>query len=357
MPHKTKRLFNFVFTIAVVVCATTVFFGCSPQGVISQSQIYPIKYSASFNENKPIYVIGHKNPDSDTICSSIAYANFLHQMGYEAYPIATGKLNAETSYALNRFGIQEPETRTEAKELQYVVVDHSIYSQSIDGMDKANILGIIDHHGIGDMTTAAPAMYLAFPIGSTCTIVYREYKLYGIEISKQMAGVMLTGILSDTIGLKSAITTKFDEEAVVELSKLAEIKDYLEYTKDILDAGNVYDSMTIEEIFNSDIKTYDVGDTHFCIASIQSANEEQLARIETDINEYIKNNFNQLEVKHCYVMLVDILKLETKLLCFGDGTLETAKAAFSIDSDTIILKNTVSRKKQIVPPISKVLSR
>lgn len=200
-------------------------------------------------------------------------------------------------------------------------------------------------------------MYLAMPVGSTCTIVYREYKLYGIDISKQMAEVMLTGIVSDTIGLKSATTTSLDEEAVNELLQIAGISDYLEYTREILDAGNTYDSMTAEEILNSDIKSYDVGDTHFCVASIQSANGEQLSRIEKDINNYMMNGFDKLEVKQCYVMLVDIMKMETKLLCYGDGALETAKAAFSIDSDTIILKETVSRKKQIIPPISEILAR
>lgn len=123
----------------------------------------------------------YKTVDSDTICSSIAYADFLNQMGYEAYPLASGKPNDETSYALKKFGIQEPEIRTDAQDLQYVIVDHSMYSQSIDGMDKVKLLGIVDHHGIGDMTTADPAMYLALPVGSTSTIVYREYKQYGVE--------------------------------------------------------------------------------------------------------------------------------------------------------------------------------
>lgn len=168
-------------------------------------------------------------------------------------------LNDETSYALNKFGIQEPEIRTDAHNLQYILVDHSTYSQSIDGMSDVKLLGIVDYHGIGDATTSDPAMYLALPVGSTCTIVYREYKLYGVEISKQMAEVMLTGIVSDTLGLNSVTTTIFDKDAVAELSKIAGIKDYMEYTREILDAGNTYDSMTAEEILNSDIKTYDVG--------------------------------------------------------------------------------------------------
>ena len=172
-----------------------------------------------------IYVTGHKSPDSDTVGSSIAYAELLRQLGYDAKAVVAEKVNRETEYILQTAGMDVPEILEDASECNMVLVDHSEYTQAINGMENANIISIIDHHNDGAVTTGSQLIYDARPLGSTATIIWLRYRNYGLEPDKQTATVMLGAILSDTSDLKSETTTFADREAVKTLSVIADISD------------------------------------------------------------------------------------------------------------------------------------
>ena len=173
----------------------------------------------------PIYVTGHKSPDSDTVSCAVAYAALLQKLGYDAHPVVLGKINTETKYILEAAKVDVPELLEDASGLNIVLVDHSEYIQSADGLQDANIITIIDHHGDGTVTTGNRLIYDARPLGAASTIIWMRYRNYGIEPDPQIAYVMTGAILSDTNNFKSASTTFADREAVKELGKLAGVFD------------------------------------------------------------------------------------------------------------------------------------
>lgn len=172
-----------------------------------------------------IYVTGHKNPDSDTVCSAIAYAELLRKMGYDAAAVVPGDLNDETKNILERAGVKAPERLDNAAGCNMVLVDHSDYEQAADGMQDAHIIAVIDHHGAGSVRTANPLIYDAEPFGSTATIVWMRYRDYGLVPEKDTALIMIEAILSDTGKLTNDSTTTTDREAVKDLADLADISD------------------------------------------------------------------------------------------------------------------------------------
>ena len=316
---------------------------------------YYLDYESKYDPSQPVYVIGHLSPDADTVCSAIGYADFLKQLGYDAVPAISGAPNAETEFVLERFGVETPEILENADGRQFILVDHSSYGQSIPGMERANVLGILDHHGVGDVLTEGPIMYVGMPVGSTATIVYTLYQDYDVTISKEMAGLMLSAILSDTKGLRSSTTTDYDSEAAEELSALAGVDDISAYTIEMVNAGNTLNSMTAEEILKYDYKEYTSGSVLFSIAVVQSADDAQLGEIEKALNAYMGESFDSLGVSRCYVMLTNRITLETKLLCYGEDALAAAQEAFGTEEDEILLENTSSRKKQVAPALMEAL--
>ena len=167
-----------------------------------------------------IYVTGHKSPDSDTVGSSIAYAALLQKLGYDAIPVVLGDINNETRYVLETGGIDTPKLLEDASACNMVLVDHSEYTQSAEGLKDANVITIIDHHGDGSVTTGNQLIYDARSLGSTATVIWIRYRNYGVEVDQQVAYTMVGSILSDTKNLQSNTTTFADREAIKELSLL-----------------------------------------------------------------------------------------------------------------------------------------
>ena len=221
-----------------------------------------------------IYVTGHKSPDSDTVGSSIAYAELLRQLGYDAKAVVAEKVNRETEYILQTAGMDVPEILEDASECNMVLVDHSEYTQAINGMENANIISIIDHHNDGAVTTGSQLIYDARPLGSTATIIWLRYRNYGLEPDKQTATVMLGAILSDTSDLKSETTTFADREAVKTLSVIADISDTDTFYQKMFKKKLSYDGMTDEEIFLNDYKEYEAGGIKYSIGVIELYDEE-----------------------------------------------------------------------------------
>lgn len=206
------------------------------------------------------YVVGHKFPDQDAIFSAIAYAELMRKIGYNVEARRAGDLNAATKFIAEKFEIELPEELLDASGTQLILVDHNDYPQSVDGAANAKILQIIDHHGIGDVSENNHAFEKIIPVGSTCTIVYTSYKELGVEISKDMAKVMLAGIVSDTKML-SKITSTIDSLAYKELLKIAGVAETIQdiYSEMKL-IEKSYDGQSDLEIFNSNPKDYETSD-------------------------------------------------------------------------------------------------
>ena len=236
-------------------------------------------------EDGPIYVIGHQNPDSDTVCSAIAFANLLNKLGYQAIPAITMQINKESEFILNEAGVQVPEELIDAANKNIFLVDHSEYGQTVEGMEDAHIVGILDHHGIGNVYTGHQVVYEAKPIGATATIIFLDYLNYGVTIDKTTAYILLGAILSDTNNLGASTSTKADAEAINKLAKIAEVENVDELFIKLHKESLSYEGMSDIDIFFSDYKEYETAGIKYGIALINAFDEE----IADDLASRMKN--------------------------------------------------------------------
>ena len=221
------------------------------------------------------YVIGHKSPDSDTVGSAIAYANLLNEIGIRAEAVVSAAVNNETQYALDAFGIAPPPVMDHAEGKQFVLVDHSTYTQAIDGMEDARVVGIVDHHGIGDVETSEQIIVRSAPAGAAASLVFLSYRECGVPVTQDMARIMLMCILSDTRNMTRHVTS-VDQSAYDTLTEIAAIEDIDALYEGMARAGVSYGDMTDLEIFHSDYKEYEVDGTTFYIGDVNAFGEEDV---------------------------------------------------------------------------------
>ncbi len=167
-----------------------------------------------------LYTFGHKIPDSDSIVGSISLAYLQNKLGVEAIATRQGDINPESKFILEKFELEAPQFKELYAEEEVYLVDYSDKAQAPDDIEKANILGIVDHHKLGDLTTSAPLECWIRPVGSSNTVIKEMYDYHGIEIPKNIAGAMMCAILSDTVIFKSPTCTELDIKVVRELAKL-----------------------------------------------------------------------------------------------------------------------------------------
>lgn len=308
-----------------------------------------------------IYVTGHKSPDSDTVGSSIAYADLLRQLGYDAKAVVLDNINKESEYILNKAGMDVPEILDDASGKNMVLVDHSEYTQSVNGLENATIISIIDHHNDGAVTTGNQIIYDARPLGSTATIIWLRYRNYGLEPDKQIAAVMLGAILSDTDNLISVSTTFSDREAVKALSDIADIRDTDTFYEEMHKAKLSYDGMADEDIFFIDYKEYEAGGTKYCIGIIEVYDEES-AR---DMAERMKNimpyvlKVTGMDMAFAKISASREDTFINYIVPSDDAAAQVIKSAFGdkavSDGVTYVFRESMSRKKVMVPAITDVL--
>ena len=239
-----------------------------------------------------------------------------------------------------------------------ILVDHNEASQTVDGIAYADILEIIDHHRIGTLETFEPVYFRNQPVGCTATIVYQMYQESGVQIPKNIAGLLMVAIISDTLMFRSPTCTSIDRSAAEKLSEICGV-EIEEFAIDMFSAGSDMSSRTPKEIFNQDKKKFQVGDHGFMVSQINSMNAIELEEIKEKLIPYLEEKFDGLGVEMCYVMLTNIVKEDTELLCFGEKAREVILSAFQLPSDMedIVLKGLVSRKKQLIPSIVTVLQQ
>ena len=308
-----------------------------------------------------IYVTGHKSPDSDTVGSCIAYAALLRQLGYDAVPVLLGPINHESAYILEAAGLEPPELLEDAAGLNMVLVDHSEYTQSADGLKDANVITIVDHHGDGSVITGNPLIYDARPIGSAATITWMRYRNYGIEPDRQSAIVMMGAILSDTKNLQSNTTTFADREAVRVLSKIGGITDTDAFYEEQYKALLSYEGKTDEEIYLTDYKEYDINGIKIAVGNINAYDEETALDFVERMREVMPLVQAETGMDMCFA-LVSILHddLSATWLVPMDETADAVlEAAFGdeavYDGIAYMIEPYASRKAVFIPAITDVL--
>lgn len=242
---------------------------------------------------------------------------------------------------------------------QLILVDHNEESQTVDGIEYADILEIIDHHRIGTLETLEPVLFRNQPLGCTATIIYQMYQEHGITIPKNIAGLLMAAIISDTLMFRSPTCTQIDKRAAEELSEICGV-EIEEFAIDMFAAGSDLSSREPQEIFEQDMKRFEVGDIRFAVSQINSMNSIELEEIKEKLVPYLEEVFASLGVNMAFVMLTNIVKESTELLCFGEKAEDVVKEAFRIDGDrnhNIILKGLVSRKKQLIPSLVSILQQ
>ncbi|MEQ7051002.1 manganese-dependent inorganic pyrophosphatase [Paenibacillaceae sp. P-4] len=306
-----------------------------------------------------VLIFGHKNPDTDTICSAIAYADLKTQLGFNVEPVRLGSVNGETQFALDTFQAEAPRlVETVANEVKGVIlVDHNERQQSANDIEQVEVLEVIDHHRIANFETSGPLYYRAEPVGCTATILNKMYKENGKTISRNIAGLMLSAIISDSLLFKSPTCTEQDVAAARELAEIAGV-DVEKYGLDMLKAGADLSQKTIAELISLDAKEFSMGSSKVEIAQVNAVDVNDVlsrqAEVEAALNDIIATKGLDLFV----FVVTDILNSDSVALALGSKTDAVEKAYnVTLENNTALLKGVVSRKKQIVPVLTDTLSK
>ena len=332
----------------------------------AQEQLYALNRESIEKisiENGPVYVIGHSSPDSDTVCSAIAYARLLTMLGYPANAAITGPVNKETAYILKTAGTDTPPVMENAAGKSVFLVDHSEYSQAAEGMKDAYIVGILDHHGIGSVSTGHQVVYEAKPIGATATIVWLDYLNYGLEINRETATLLLGAILSDTANLTGTTVTGADRKAVADLAVRADIRDVNGFYLGLHTEALSYEGMSNEEILFSDYKEYEVSSVKFGIGTVSVIDEDSAKAMAKRMKEALPEGFGKKQVDLLYasVGIREGSVKEDYIIPCNEESREVFEAAFpnydGYDGTSYIFRNGgLGRKTKFVPGLTEYLN-
>ncbi|WP_456155385.1 manganese-dependent inorganic pyrophosphatase [Veillonella sp.] len=302
------------------------------------------------------FVAGHKSPDTDSICSAISYANLLTQMGTPATPVCAGDANKETKYVLAHFGFEHPQIVTNWEEFapnggDLYLTDHNESKQIIDGYKSMNMCGVIDHHRIGDFETDGPVFIRMEPVGCTNTILTKLYIENNQEIPKNIAGLMLSAIISDTVLFRSPTCTETDKEMAHKLAAIAGV-DIESYGLEMLKAGADISDLTNDQIVRTDMKEFSEAGQTISIGQISVMDTTDVLAKQAELVASLEALRTANGYAASYIMVTNILDESTTLIYSGDVDAVVANAfGKEVKANAVYLPNTMSRKKQIVPPI------
>lgn len=301
-----------------------------------------------------VLVFGHKNPDTDTITSAIAYAELKKALGVNAEAIRLGEMNDETLFALDTFKVTAPRLVTEvATEASHVIlVDHNERQQSANDIDTVTVTEVIDHHRIANFETSDPVYYRAEPVGCTATILNKLYKEHGVAIKPEIAGLMLSAIISDSLLFKSPTCTEQDIIAARELAEIAGV-DANVYGLEMLKAGADLSKKSVPELISLDAKEFTMGTLKVEIAQVNTVDTAEVLlrqeELETAINEVILAKGLDLFV----FIVTDILTNNSVGLVLGkEANLVERAYGLEATNNLVYLEGVVSRKKQVVPVLT-----
>lgn len=305
------------------------------------------------------YIFGHQNPDTDAISSAIIMADFEQQTGNsEATAYRLGEVSAETKYALDHFKIDAPILLNDDLEGQNVIlVDHNEFQQSAETIAKANILNVVDHHRIANFETAGPLYYRAEPVGCTATILYKMYKERNFDIKPEIAGLMISAIISDSLLFKSPTCTEEDINAAKALKDIANV-DLDEYGLEMLKAGASTTDKSAEELLTMDAKSFNMGDYVTRIAQVNTVDIDEVSNRKDELEKAMLETSTNEKYDLFVLVVTDIINSDSKILVVG-AEKDKVGQAFNVqlDDGMAFLSGVVSRKKQVVPQITEILTK
>lgn len=304
-------------------------------------------------------IFGHKNPDTDTICSAIAYADLKTKLGQAVEAVRLGEVNGETQYALDHFQAEAPRlVSTVANEAKKVIlVDHNERQQSAADIDQVQVVEVIDHHRIANFETASPLYYRAEPVGCTATILNKLYKENQIEISPSIAGLMLSAIISDSLLFKSPTCTEQDVAAAKELAAIAGV-DPDTYGLAMLKAGADLSDKTVADLLSLDAKEFQMGSAKVEIAQVNAVDPQDILSRQAELSSAIDDIVKSKGLDLFLFVVTDILNSDSVGLAIGKGA-DAVEEAYQVklENQSAVLKGVVSRKSQIVPVLTEVFSK
>ncbi|MDT2817478.1 manganese-dependent inorganic pyrophosphatase [Vagococcus lutrae] len=301
-----------------------------------------------------ILIFGHKNPDTDTITSAISMSYLQNQLGLKTEAVALGAPNEETQFALDYFKVAAPRIieRASDETKQVMLVDHNEAQQSVDDIKDVEVLAVVDHHRIANFETANPLYYRAEPVGCTATILYKMYQENDIAIPKEIAGLMLSAIVSDTLLFKSPTCTHQDEKVAKLLVEIADV-NLEEYGLEMLKAGTNLATKTDEEILDLDAKSFTMNGKIVRIGQVNTVDVAEVLARQASL-EALMTEKNAKDGFDLFVLVItNILDSDSVVLAIGEEIAAVEKAFnVTLENHTALLPGVVSRKKQVVPQLT-----
>lgn len=296
-------------------------------------------------------IFGHLNPDTDSICSALAYADLKTKLGENVEAVKLGPVNKETAYALEYFGFLAPRSIEKVDEdvENVILVDHNEFQQSVSNIREVNIVEVIDHHRVANFETANPLYFRVEPVGCTATIIKKMYEENNVAIPKEIAGLMLSAIVSDSLLFKSPTCTEEDVVAAKELAEIAEV-DLEEYGLNMLKAGADISDQPVSEWISMDSKEFTMAGKKVEIAQVNTVDTASIYERQEELEAEINRVIEEKDLKLFLFVVTDILNSNSEVLALGEekAKVEVAFDTTLDDSNRSLLKGVVSRKKQIV---------
>ena len=297
-----------------------------------------------------LYTCGHIIPDSDSVCSAISLAYLLNKIGRAATPARQGELNPETKFILDKFGFEAPVLKTSFAGDELFITDYSDIAQAPQDLDKTTVVGIVDHHKLGDITTSAPLECWIRPVGCTNTIVKEMYDYHKVEIPANIAAIMMCAILSDTVIFKSPTCTALDIQVVKELSKICGIEDFGALGMEMFKVKSEVEGTPVRDLVMRDYKNFDMHGFKVGVGQLEVVDGSVFDKIKDDLMEDIKKVKDEQNLHTVALLLTDIMKEGSEVLVVSNDTSIFEKAFnCKLEDGKVWLDGCLSRKKQIIP--------
>lgn len=305
-----------------------------------------------------VLIFGHRNPDTDSICSAIAYAHLKSKTGADVEAVRLGPVSAETQFALDTFGVPAPRLveSVAAEASEVILVDHNERQQSAADIADVAVIEVIDHHRIANFDTATPLYYRAEPVGCTATIIYKLHKEKGVAVGPDIAGLMLSAIISDSLLLKSPTCTSEDAAAAQELAAIAGV-DIPAYGIELLKAGAGLAEKSPDELIALDAKEFSMGDAKVEVAQLNAVDVDDVLSRQPELEAAMQAVISAKGLDMFLLVVTDIINGDSVGVALGPRA-SVVETAFDtgLEDNRAHLKGVVSRKAQIVPALTTVFS-
>lgn len=308
-----------------------------------------------------ILIIGHKNPDTDSVVAALAYTQLKKELDkdndYQAG--AFGSLNKETKFILDYFKIDYPLVIQDLKDWQggIILLDHTEPSQLPDGLNTDKIIEILDHHRLGGLQTANQIFARIEPVGATSTIVAKMFRENQIIPNQKVASLIIAGIISDTLFLQGPTTTEEDKKIIQELNQIAQIDNLEDLANRMFEAKSDLSDVPISEILTKDYKEFNFGSKKVGIGVCETIKPESVLKFKKELIEEMQKLKEKDGLDLIYFMVTDILNKKSQMIILGDEEQKVAEEVFGgVTNDSLLdMGNIISRKKEVVPPLEKFL--